>query len=509
MRIFTFQYYRSLISVVFCVISLGAAGNGHYRFDALSTEAMNALSQLRIDEARQILSQAQKLDPENNIPVWLLNYTDFIEIIVTEDAALFRRYEKSREQRLNQLSNGDPSSPYHKFCQAEVNIQWAMARVKFKEYVTALREVNRSYSLLTELHDEHPDFKPALISLGFLHTLIGSVPAKYQWAVRMLGFSGDVKGGIVELKEAMLWSEADESRSFFNLQGLFFLSFVYLNADSDKNHAVGFMNGYMAKRHLQADKLEPLEAYALSGIALKTGNNQLAIRMLTNRARGGGRLEIPYLDYMTGLAFLADGDDRAELFLRDYAVRFNGRNFIKAAWQRLGWYYLLKGDPVSYRRCMAMVGTKGCLDVDADKAAQRDFESGVMPSPLLLGARLLSDGGYYDRAQKVLNIFYESPGISQTDRLEADYRQARIFDEQGQTVKAKVAYQKVYENGRTDKRYYAANSALKLAAIYERSGADDLAAVWYHRVGDLDFNEYRNSITQKAQAGYERTRNQK
>lgn len=506
MRISLIQYRRLLITVSFGFVSLWAAGTNHYRFDQLSTEAMNALSQLRIDDARQILSQAQKKDPENNIPVWLLNYADFIEIIVTEDASLFHRYEKSRVPRIERLSKGDPSSPYHKFCQAEVNLQWAMARVKFKEYVTALREVNRSYTLLTELHQEHPDFKPVLISLGFLHTLIGSVPSKYQWALRILGFSGDVRGGIAELKEAMLWSEADENRSFFNLQGLFFLSFVYLNADSDKNHAVGFMEGYMAKRHLQADGLEPLEAYALSGIALKTGHNNLAIRMLTARSRGGGRLEIPYLDYMTGLAYLADGDDRAKSFLSDYATGFKGRNFIKAAWQRLGWYYLLKGDPAGYRRSMAKVGVTGFLDVDADKAAQRDFESGIMPGPLLLGARLLSDGGYYDRAQKVLDTFYQNTNISRYDLLEADYRQARIFDEQGQDARAKVAYQKVFENGRDDKRYYAANSALKLAALHERLGSFELAAAWYQRVDELDFDEYRNSITQKARAGYARTR---
>jgi len=287
---------------------------------------MTALTELRINDARLLLGEAARNDPDNNIPVWLMNYADFIEIIVTEEQTVFDRYEKERSGRLERLSEGDPASPYQKFCLAEAKLQWAMARVKFRQYVTALREANRSYSLLTGLAAEHPDFKPVLISLGFLHTLIGSVPVKYQWVVKFLGFEGNVKAGIAEMKEAMLWTEAEGGRSFFNLQCLFFLSFIYLNADSDKEHAVSFMNDYMEKRSLKADKLEPLQAYSLASIALKTGHNQVAIRMLMNRQKGNGRLNIPYLDYMTGLALLSSGDNQAE----DYLYRYAGRPAVPA-----------------------------------------------------------------------------------------------------------------------------------------------------------------------------------
>ncbi|PKP22898.1 MAG: hypothetical protein CVU06_09095 [Bacteroidetes bacterium HGW-Bacteroidetes-22] len=266
------------------------------------------------------------------------------------------------------------------------------------------------------------------------------------------------------------------------------------------------MNTYMAKRGLSAERLEPLQAYALAGIALKTGHNKLAITMLTSRLKNDGRLEVPYLDYMTGIAFLTDGDDRAESYLFNYAHGFKGRNFIKAAWQRLAWFHLLQGNLSNYRRCMASAGTYGFLDVDADKVAHRDAKSGVVPNPKLLRARLLSDGGYLDRAQSVLDAFFLDKDISSYDRLEAEYRQARILDEKGMAPQAIVAYQKVYETGRYDTRYYAANSALKLGDLFERLGRADMAALWYSRVEPLEFNEYRNSLTQKARAGYQRTK---
>ncbi len=485
------------------------SGAYYYRFDRYSSEAMTALTQLKIEKARQLLGLARIQYPDNNIPVWLLNYADFIEIIVTEEEDLFHRYESNLGQRLDRLRKGDPESPYHKFCQAEVNLQWALARAKFKEYLTSLSEVRRSYLLLSELNREHPDFKPALISLGFLHTLIGSVPSKYQWAVRILGFNGDVNGGIAEMKEAMEWTELSEDREFYNLQCLFFLSIIYLNADSDKSHAVDFMYNYMSRRQLGTSKLEPLQAYALGGIALKTGHNRLAINMLIDREKSHDRLTVPYLDYMTGVALLSDEDDCAETYLYNYAHGFRGRNFIKAAWQRLAWFHLLKGDTEKYRSCMASAGTYGSLDVDADKAAYRDSKSRIVPNPQLLRARLLSDGGYLDRAQEVLDVFYRHKDISSYDKLEADYRQARIFDEKGLSRQAMTAYQKVYETGKNDTRYYAANSALKLGDLFERLGRPDMAALWYDRVESLEFNEYRNSLTQKARAGYQRTKARK
>lgn len=478
----------------------------HYRLDVYSLKAMEALTRLQIQEARRQLSLSMRHDPGNNIPYWLLNYTEFIEIVVTEDKALFDRYEKHRQSRIQRLSEGDPSSPYYQFCLAEIHIQWALSRSKFRQYLTAMREVNRCYSLLSDLSVKHPDFKPTLISMGFLHTIIGSIPSQYQWILKMLGFEGNVKKGIAEMHEAMQWSEMQPDRQFYNQQCLFFLSLIYLNADSDKTHAVAFMHNYMNKRSLRSENLEPLQAYALASIALKTGHNQLALRMLLNRNRDNGRMNVPYLDYMTGLAFLADGDPHAEMYLQGYASGFRGRNFIKAAWQRLAWFYLLDGNPGRYRDCMKNAGTKGFLDVDADKAAQRDYESGVMPNPLLLKARLLSDGGYYDRAQKVLQVYFDGGHPDAYNDLEAHYRQARLYDETGQNQSAIKSYQQVFAAGRNDHRYFAANSALKLGALYERLGRNDMAALWYQRVQELDFSEYRNSISQKARAGYERTR---
>jgi hypothetical protein len=504
-RLFLF-FFVSFALVAAPSFDANAGGGYHYRFDQTNLEAMTALSQLRLDDARLLINRAMKEDPGNNIPFWLQNYADFIEVIVTENEDQFKQFENNRETCIERLSKGDESSPYYSYCLAEVNLQNALARAKFREYITALREVNRSYSMLTRLRIDHPDFKPALISLGFLHTLIGSVPARYQWAVKILGFNGNVKEGIAEMHKAMKWTEASQDRSFYDLQCLFFMSLIYLNADSDRTHAVDFMNDYMTKRHLQADQLEPLQAYALAGIALRTGQNRMALRMLLNRKQGDGRLPIPYLDYMTGQALLADGDDRAEDFLFRYASGFKGRNFIKAAWQRLAWFHLLKGNPSGYRRSMALAGSKGNLDVDADKAAQRDFEKNLTPNPLLLRARLLSDGGYYDRAQKVLQVYFDDGARSDYFDLEAHYRQARIFDDSGETFAAIAAYQKVFAAGKNDKRYFAANSALKLGAIYERLDRHDMAALWYKRVQELDFSEYKNSITQKARAGYERTK---
>src|SRR5205814_571915 len=91
--------------------------------------------------------------------------------------------KKNKEVRLVTLTEGDLGSPYYLFVQAEINLQWAAADIKFGEYLNAIFEIRRAFKLLEENQQKFPAFSPNKKSLGVLYALLGSVPDKYKWGL--------------------------------------------------------------------------------------------------------------------------------------------------------------------------------------------------------------------------------------------------------------------------------------------------------------------------------------
>ena len=100
--------------------------------------------------------------------------------------------QKNKDIRLAKISSGDKKSPYYKFCQAEIKLHWALSRLKFEEYFTALKEIKSAHDLLSENSELYPGFILNKKSLSAIHALIGTFPDTYrnllkhvQWPVRI------------------------------------------------------------------------------------------------------------------------------------------------------------------------------------------------------------------------------------------------------------------------------------------------------------------------------------
>ena len=124
---------------------------------------------------------------------------------------------------------------------------------------------------------------------------------------------------------------------------------------------------------------------------------------------------------------------------------------------------------------------------------------------LLLKSRILFDGGYYIKADSIINLANTKGKIITTkDKLEYTYRRGRIYDEWGKFNKAELYYKKCIKNAKDYPYFYAAKSALELGYYYENIGKIAQAKKMYELILDLDFDEYQNSITQKAKSGLSR-----
>ncbi len=479
-------------------IPVQAQTTGSFSFSPRATTAYQQAISLQFPAARQSLRLLQKEEPNNLIYHLIENYIDFFTVFIDEDFQAFQRLEKNKNQRLQLIRQGDEFSPYYYYCQAEIKLQWALVRLKFEQYFTAFNEVKSAYRLLNKNQEQFPRFIANKKSLGILHAMVGTVPDSYKWWVKLLGgMDGTIDQGCKEIAEVLAFAKKNDF--VFEQETLVMYAFLLLHLNNQSEEAWAIIRS----PQLNA-KTNPLAAFVLANVAMRTGRNDEAVGLLQQRPRGSQFHPFPYLDYMLGLAKLYRLDPDADQYLESYLAEFNGRNYIKEAYQKLAWSHLIQGDENQYRHYIGQCKVKGYSLVEGDKTAQKEAKSGQLPHTELLRARLLFDGGYYQRAYDLLNTKATSDYLEQRHQLEHTYRLGRISHRLQRLSEAIAHYQATLDAGSSSSYYYACNAALQIGRIYESQGNYAQARTYFQTCLRLKPEEYKNGLHQQAKAGLNR-----
>jgi hypothetical protein len=293
--------------------------------------------------------------------------------------------------------------------------------------------------------------------------------------------------------------------AYLKTESMFLLTFIQLNFQSTKEQALKLGKYLEDTTNITLTKSNPLLCFAAASIFLRTGANDKAIEILLARPKGAEYYPFYYLDYITGVAKLNRLDFDCYKYFTSFLTNFKGQNYIKAAWQKLAWYYLINNSTTKYNEKMGYALTLGNALIDEDNQALSDAKSKIVPNIRLLKARLLCDGGYYEVALDTLTkLGPEDYCVSTKDYLEYTYRMGRIYDEWGNDTKAIPFYELTIKNGSAFTYYFAANSALHLGLIYENLKDVVKAKYYYELCSTMKNTEYKTSINQKAKAGLNR-----
>lgn len=456
---------------------------------------------LRFTKAEERMLSEKKLNPGNQVPYIIDNYIDFLKVLIGEEEKDFIHLKNNKEPRLQKLAEDGENSPWYLYSQSLIYLQSGVARLKFAEYVNAGLDINRAYRLLNENQRKFPDFVMNKAGLGILHSLIGTVPAKYKWAVNSLQFNGTIPEGNSEINEAYHQLISDPQLSFLLPETVFLLTFVTLNLSADVPAALNLAEKINNSALTSFMHESPLMIYAFANIYSRAGENDKVIQLLTECPRTSDRYPFHYLNYMLGVAKLNRLDKDASYPLLSFLGSFKGKNYIRSAYMHLSWYYLIQNDLRQYSIYIERIKLRGNDQVDNDREALSFASENNKPDMQLLKARLLFDGGYYARAKQELDEFKAS---NEKAGLEYTYRLGRIYHNWGKIDEAVYFYNETIKKGEKSPFYFAANSSLQLGIIYEQQKDFAQARKYYLKVLDMDFNEYQFSITNKAQAGLNR-----
>lgn len=494
MRYFRFGILLSLIAVCSTTIAFAA-----FDFNANCQEAYGHIMALRLIKGKELIQKEKQNHPDNDFIPLLENYHDYILLLCSPDKTLFDQAKKAKSGRLDRLSSGDSHSPYYLWAQAQVNLQWALLRGRYEEYLPAAFEIKKANGLLQESVKSFPNFLPSQMALGMVQAVLGSLPSSAQKALATVGVKGDTDRGKLMLEKTTKGLNQTTYAVFYD-EAVFYLSQVYVNITKEPNsyQKIAALSNPISDQSL-------LKTYILAYTALKTGKNEQAIGHLQDRPGGTGYQNYPYLTYLHALAKMNRLDKDAAKLFQQFIAENKQEAFTKDAYLRLAWCALLSGDKSGYNTYVGKVKAEGSAYDEKDKQAIKEVNEAPQHKELLK-SRLLYDGGYYQQAKQCLVRLDPNKLPLLRDKIEFCYRYARVFHDTNNPKNALKFFKSAIDLGGSSSYYYAANSALLSGNIYEEQKNYQQAALFYQQAIGMKNYPYEGSIKSRAKEGLNRVK---
>lgn len=484
--------FTILVVLIFCLPS--AAAKPHFTYDDQVKEIYKLATQLKLDQAVSKLNAYSAKYPDNLATLHVANYIDFFKLFINEDYSEFEVLIKNKHERLKIIEQANVDSPYSNYVRGEILLQWALIRSKFDEKLTAGREIYEAYKLLEANKKKYPDFVENNKSLSLMHILAESLPS---WVRKIIGVKGSIREGVKEIESLVKISK--DADFMFREEVACIYAYVLFYQLNEKTKAVRVFDDFKLDH-----KSNPLIAFLKSSIYLRAGDNESALKFLSEAPRSSEYYPFLYLDFMLGKCKMYKLEPDASKHILKFTNGFNGRHYIKEAYQKLAWGELISGNVAGYRKYMDQVISKGYALVDEDKQALIEAKSGSTPNSILLRARISYDGGYYSKAYAELtrntHEFFNKPKL----QLEFNYRMGRTLQSMNNNAEAITYFNLAMSQGTKSREYYACASALQMGMIYEELGQKQSAIKQYKTCLAMKPDEYQTSLHQKAKSGLQR-----
>lgn len=486
-------------SIICCFTAVFTTAKAQQAFDFNTNcqKAYEAAMSLKLEEADRFIKAEKSRNPANLIPIYLENYLDFFELFLNENPQTYNKLKPNKKKRLTLLENASQQTPLNGFMRAVIELQWAAIEGKFGNKMSAGWGFRDALKTIKENHKKFPDFSPNLMIMGPVQMAAGTIPKGYKWLGALVGISGSLGEGKTQMA-AFLKAEDPWAKLFKN-EGIFYhcyLQFYLLNEPDEALALIRSRNLDIVNNHLFT--------FMAANLSLNNKQSAQARQIVLNRNKSDVYMKTTVWDFELAYASLYSLHPDAEIYFNRFLTNFKGQYYVKDAWHKLAFHYLLQGNMPKYNACIQNVLSKGKQDAEADKRAYREAASGKIPDLVLLKARLLSDGGNHREALLAMAGKATSDYNDHDDKLEFVYRLARIYDDLGQHDKAIPTYEAAIRLGQNSTQYYAARAAMQIGLIYEEQKKYAEAIRQYQRCIDMKDHDYENSLEQKAKAGINR-----
>ena len=455
-----------------------------------AVKAYQACSRFQIDQANQFIQIENKVNPTNGFTYLIANYCDFLKVFIEDDPIEYRKALARRSQRIKNLEIYDNSSPYFRYCLAEIYLQWSFLRFKQGELIKAANELQKANTLLIDNAKIHPGFILNKKGLAIVHILAGSIPDNLQWIANIAGIHGNVIQGEREINEVITFCRKSPSIRFLMPEMLFFKQMLKINI-MDQSSLQPISSGIDS-----VYKDEPIIQYIDILLAQKTQHASEVLKRIEKFPSQDNGISFCYLHYLKAEAFMNLNRPLDNGF-QHFIYCSKGRHFKQAALRRIAWQYLLQGNAVEYKNNMLRIIELGDAKSEEDKQAILEASSKQIPDTNLLRARLLFDGGNFNQSiARLLSLSMKGKNLAFIS--ERAYRLGRSYQMLNKNDDAISWFNISISSGANLPEYFAASAAYNSGKIFIAQDKLQDAKMMFVRVSKFPNHPYKNSLDAKA-----------
>ena len=480
---------KKIILVLIIIFSLSQKAFSVYDVNENCKDAWMLLMDLKIAEAKMILDEEIRTNPENYYAYYLDQTCDAYKMIINSGDEEYEAFIENFKKKREIMDDKDEDSPYYLACYSEMEIQLGFFNIMNGAEYSGVRKMYSAYRKVYRNLDKYPDFKPSLKLDGFFNVAMATLPPFVKWVISFFGVSSDIDYGFNLLIE--------NYQSQKNIKGINAESalFVILAAKINKTPEIV----YEFTRSLDSNISQTfVHKYFKANIAYRTGRNEEALKTLqqidmTNHTSA----DIIY-SYLMGKILLRKLDRDARYYLSEYLSHLKKKEYLKEINFNLALYYLINNNQTKYLEYCEIVREEGMDMNERDREALYDASLNYIPDVNLVKARLSLDGGYFDQFETALKTYKENPGDLLVYEIEYRFLKAR-FDALGANNKEAIAgFKEVIDQGEDEDYYFASEAALRLGNIYKEAGEINLAKKYYEKSIKLYRSNFYEYIEDKA-----------
>ena len=487
-----------LLTILFLGLGGNLSAQYQYNWNDKSQQIYDAITSLRIPEARKWLELEKKNSPTNLINPLLESYADFYQLFFNENKSEYEKLFPAFEKRLEVFESGPKQSPYYLYCIGVTHLHKSLVSIRFDKNLDAALAFRKAYLTFKDNKKAFPKFTQGDVYYGLMTTIIGTVPKAYQWMANVLGMTGKItEGNALVLKYII---SKDEYSARARNEALFVYPYLLMNFEGNQEKTFAFLESapYNFKKN-------QYQAYMAVNLYLNHQQSSKALSIVQEMEISDAYLPLPFWQYEIGYAYINELKlEKAQKAFTEFVSTFKGNFYVKDAYERLSWIAYMQGDMKKAATYRNNVLSQGNQITDADKLAFQNAKKGSWPHPVLLKARLLSDGGYQTQAIAVLAGKTSNDFTTDADKTEFAYRLGRIYDLMKDDENAIRFYKSAIEKGENLPEYFAARAALQIGLIYEHKGLFSKAIEYFNSCIAMKNHAFKNSLDQKAKSGIQR-----
>jgi tetratricopeptide (TPR) repeat protein len=471
-----------VFACLFFCVSQPVFAQTQWRFSETSKKAYDLVLNLQLEEAEALIPNPKTADEH-----YVLSFGEMLYLLLTEDNEKYVDYKKNFETRINRKTKASDPNDY--YTQACIRLQWAFVQLKFGNEIDAGLQLRQATNITEDLVRKFPQYSAGAKLDGILNIVFGAVPEKYNWILTVLNIEGSVKKGLALLQQ-LTSTDPDFALEADLLRAVTFSSILQQTNTSF----------YTMKEILSKHPKNRLALFIGATVALKDNNSEQALTWISSLENQTVGFPIAYEYYHKGEALLHKGAYlEAISAYRSFLKTYQGQNFVKDANFKIATAYWLHGNSIDAKNYAELAKRAGKDITEADKHATRSLEAGF-PHIKLAQARYATDGGYYEKAEKILDQIRSEDLPTMAYQIEFAYRKARLAHKTNQFEQAKILYQLTIDMNGTENFYYAPNACLQIGYLYAAENNNDLAIEYCKRALSYKKHEYKNSIDSKARS---------